>query len=51
MDGAGLDRRRLSDHAHDFVAIRIHADGMDVVAAEILNEKLKPDPFFSMSKL
>jgi hypothetical protein len=36
MDGAGLDRCGLRVHAHDFVAIRIDADGMNILAVEIL---------------
>ena len=50
MDGAGLDRCGLGGHAHDFVAIRIDADGMNILAIKILNEA-QAGSFFSMSKL
>jgi hypothetical protein len=38
MDGAGLDRCGLSGHPHDFVAVRINPNGMDIIATKILNE-------------
>jgi hypothetical protein len=47
MDGAGLNRCGLSGHAHDFVAIRIDADGIEVLAAEILNETQTGPLFFN----
>jgi hypothetical protein len=32
--------RGLSDHAHDLVAIRIDANGIDVLAAQVLDQAL-----------
>jgi hypothetical protein len=40
MDGAGFNPRGLSHHAHDLVAIRIDANGMDILAAQVLDQAL-----------
>ena len=38
VDGASLDRCGLSGHAQDLVAVSIDADGVDILAVEVLNE-------------
>ena len=38
MDGAGFNRRGLSGHAHDLVAIRIDGNGIDILAVQVLDQ-------------
>jgi hypothetical protein len=45
MDGPRFDRRGLSGHAHDLVAIRLDANGVDTLAAQVLDQA-ETRPFF-----
>ena len=38
MDSASLDWGGLGGHAHDLVALRVNADGVDILARKILNQ-------------
>jgi hypothetical protein len=38
VDGSGFDRCSLRSHAHDFVRVRIDANGVNIFAPQVLDE-------------
>jgi hypothetical protein len=38
MDGASLDRRSLRGHTHSLITIRVDGNGVDILAAQVLDQ-------------